>query len=30
MPGPVGAWTDTRELPPLAEKPFRDLWKEGI
>jgi L-lactate dehydrogenase complex protein LldF len=30
MPGPLGAWTDTRELPPLAEKSFRDLWKEGI
>jgi L-lactate dehydrogenase complex protein LldF len=30
LPGPLGAWTDTRELPPLAEKPFRDLWKEGI
>jgi L-lactate dehydrogenase complex protein LldF len=30
LPGPMSAWTDTRELPPLAEKPFRDLWKEGI
>jgi len=30
MSGPLGAWTDTRELPPLAEKSFRDLWKEGI
>jgi len=30
LPGPLSAWTDTRELPPLAEKPFRDLWKEGI
>ncbi len=30
LPGPFGAWTDTRELPPLAEKSFRDLWKEGI
>jgi L-lactate dehydrogenase complex protein LldF len=30
LPGPLGAWTDTRELPPLAEKSFRDLWREGI
>ena len=30
LPGPMGAWTDSRELPPLAEKSFRDLWKEGI
>jgi hypothetical protein len=30
MPGPVGAWTQYRDLPPLAKKPFRELWKEGI
>ena len=30
LPGPLGAWTDTRDLPPLAEKPFSELWREGI
>jgi L-lactate dehydrogenase complex protein LldF len=30
LPGPMSAWTNYRDLPPLAEKPFRELWREGI
>ena len=30
LPGPLSAWTNSREMPPLAGKSFRQLWKEGI
>jgi L-lactate dehydrogenase complex protein LldF len=30
LPGPLSNWTDSRDLPPMAEKPFRQLWREGI
>ncbi|GAA2278368.1 MULTISPECIES: lactate utilization protein B [Kitasatospora] len=29
LPGPGGAWTDTRDLPELPAEPFRDWWKKN-
>jgi L-lactate dehydrogenase complex protein LldF len=30
IPGPMSGWTNSRDLPPLAQKSFRELWREGI
>lgn len=27
-PGPMGEWTVNRDLPMMAEKPFRERWRE--
>lgn len=29
-PGPIGAWTQVRDLPQLPARAFRDLWREGF
>jgi L-lactate dehydrogenase complex protein LldF len=28
LPGPLGAWTDARDLPEIPEQSFRDWWRE--
>jgi L-lactate dehydrogenase complex protein LldF len=28
LPGPAKAWSDSRDLPVLPERPFRDWWKD--
>jgi L-lactate dehydrogenase complex protein LldF len=30
LPTPMSGWTDSRDFPPLAERSFHELWKEGI
>ncbi|GAB2933012.1 lactate utilization protein B [Nonomuraea fastidiosa] len=27
LPGPLSAWTDTRDLPDIPAEPFRDWWE---
>ncbi|WP_280697079.1 lactate utilization protein B [Kitasatospora sp. GP82] len=29
LPGPGGAWTDSRDLPDLPTEPFRDWWQKN-
>jgi L-lactate dehydrogenase complex protein LldF len=30
MPGPFGAWTESRDFPKFAPKSFQQLWKERM
>jgi L-lactate dehydrogenase complex protein LldF len=28
LPGPLSAWTDVRDMPPVAKQTFREWWRE--
>jgi L-lactate dehydrogenase complex protein LldF len=30
LPFVFGGWTESRDFPPLAEKSFRELWRDGL